>query len=432
MNQFTARAISVLYNRIIFIGVVTAVVAVLAVAMELLNPPAYRAEAVLVVTAISEDESAPKLMPEPLSPKVYQSMLTSTAVVGTVLDRLKAEGVFAEGEAPALETFQGMLLARVDVVDETTRPVNYSPLITLLATAPDNDTAVRIVNAWAEAGMAMAERAITLRSASAQGALAGREQQYRDALYEVMARQQEESARFNTTVMLQELNDYQALLKTLREESATTARDLAAAKLRLTEISSILETDEPLIELRRAPSEDVYWLREGDDAAEGIASKQMITEQTNPAYWALRQEANELRGEVSALQAKMEEQNRQLSETEQTRDELEALLAEHEAIQEKLLIESELSQKIYRSVAEMQDRVDTAAALAEASSADMPNPSGLNRLSREVYAKEDKGALGRKGRVALAALIALCFAVGWTLFHDIGLPAVKRLMLEAS
>ncbi len=55
-------------------------------------------------------------------------------------------------------------------------------------------------------------------------------------------------------------------------------------------------------------------------------------------------------------------------------------------------------------------------------------PVGLNRMTSETYATEDRGLLGKKGRVLLVTLLAFMLSAAYAYLKHDGLPRFRAWM----
>ncbi|HRZ84249.1 MAG TPA: Wzz/FepE/Etk N-terminal domain-containing protein, partial [Candidatus Hydrogenedentes bacterium] len=90
-NETYRSALRTLWRRAPWILGVTALAALAAVGKELLFPPQYAAEQMLMVSGLAAGGEAVALVPQPLSPKAYEYMLKSAAVLGRTIERLEKD-----------------------------------------------------------------------------------------------------------------------------------------------------------------------------------------------------------------------------------------------------------------------------------------------------------------------------------------------------
>ncbi len=440
MNPIDGRQVvlSIHRRKVLIVGVALAVMAVTLV-KEMTAAPSYVAELTMVVSDVrlgrqgrqSVSNTAAMLgdlIPEPFNPKVYEGMLLSPNVLGDALSLLKEDNAFAEGEAPELHQFVGMVRIEADVVAQTT----YSPMLRLKATAPSPELATQIVKCWAECGKLAARKANSLRLAAASETLVNQEADRGREFEEVLALKQEEMAQWDISVLEEERALRVLLLGSATEERHAAQRTLASAQGSLEALELQLAGEPERLEVFRAPSDDAYFNATSADgqADSGIERKGMVTEQLNGAHIALKAVIHEMQGSIAGNDASIKILDEQIASAEKERDELTKLIWEHSTIQDLLATDEGIARKIYEDIASIRSLVENASTLTDGVSADNVDAVGLNELSAETHARIDTGALGAKGKMLVAGLIAALLAIAYGLIRDIGQPWLDALRKE--
>ena len=238
MNDLYKGALQALIKNLWLIAVVTVLAGVLAVAKELLFPVPYTADTVLLVTGVERADTderggTTKVMPLPLSPKAYETLLTSSSVLGRVLEELKKKNAFGDAEPPELQDFRVNLEVKVDVVDETSRPVNYSPLIHLTALAETAELAKQIVDVWGEVATEQAQRAAAVRVGAPAFMLAREKGEFETGLESAWDELRKETGTWNLEVLTADLDARVKLINTFLEKRTATERQFEVAKAKL-------------------------------------------------------------------------------------------------------------------------------------------------------------------------------------------------------
>ena len=269
MRDFYIQCAKALYRRKVFVIGVSVAVTALAVVKELAFPPPHYADTLLVITSMSNQGEVAGIVPEPFSPKICQQLLKSTAVVGETLSRLANAGLFEDEEPPLLDEFMQDLVVEVTTVDQTTRPVNYSPLICISTRAETPEAATAIVDTWAQVAIEHAGHAVSLRLMGASETLERQKQHYEDALESIWSEIEKEQAQWNLDVLRLELDARVELLNSYLVEYAKTMRDLQQAEGRMALLDADLsqtvgeETDEYKAQLDRLwqalSNEEAQW-----------------------------------------------------------------------------------------------------------------------------------------------------------------------------
>ena len=247
MNDLYLRCLKALWRRAFYVVLIACLAGGAAVLKELLLPPGYSAEKLLVVTDINASGTTAELVPGAFNPKIYEQLVLSSSVLGEVLEELKTQKAFGENEPPALRDFRSMLDVEVSLVDETTRPINYSPLIRLSVVAETAALAGAIVEAWSDKIMATAGDAVTLRMAAETETLAKQTADQRTQLEEIWKAMEEENALWNLERLKQEMSTRIGLATEFYKEKTGIERSLrdAEEKLRMTreELAQELEME---------------------------------------------------------------------------------------------------------------------------------------------------------------------------------------------
>ena len=573
-NEAYRSALRTLWRRAPWILGATALAALAAVGRELLFPPQFAAEQMLMVSGLAAGGEAVALVPQPLSPKAYEYMLKSAAVLGRTIERLEKEGAFGEDGPPAIEDFSALLSVKTEIVDETSRPVNYSPLIRISARGETAEQAVAVVNTWAETATEVAQRASSVTLSAPALMLTRHKEEYEKEVEAVWKLQAEEQALWNTDVLQRTLSNRVDLLNeleytrnegrrkleiarkrleeiagdltarldtqsgqyageadTLRVEMARElgennldalalqmgreldlvhsletqqldlTREMKGMEERLAKVREALEKEPLLLELGRAPSETAWWISgaENPKTLSELQGKVMVSQEVNTAHQELKTAENEATATLAQKQAELSVIGGQL-ETAKTRHEaLKALFAEHKMTQARLSNNLDIAEKLYSNLrtdektfliqeerertleakslevelAETDRQIETAKAevadlqrnlaehtvaqtrlktlesqaasifndiarterqtlaalgVASGSEGQEDRPVGLNRMTLETYATEDRGLLGKKGRLLLVTLLAFMLSAAYAYLKHDGLPRFRAWM----
>ncbi|GMU92338.1 MAG: hypothetical protein AMXMBFR4_13960 [Candidatus Hydrogenedentota bacterium] len=417
----------------------TIAAAVISTVLDLSRPQTYVAETILGVSELrlgrpasgTPGKGMEELLPRPLPPPVYVDLIQSPTVVGQVLNEMIKQGLYQEDEAPSVDEFAADLSAEVTAIDRTTRPITFAPLIKLTATGRSPELAAAKADLWAKKAEDAAGRVLQLQVSAARELLAQEQDKRRVALDEILQEIQNEQAQWNISVIGNEMAARVELLNLLAKERALVQRDLRDAEDRLAALQPLLEREEPVLKLGKAPSDDAYFIAKGKDGASGIESKIMVTEEPNVVYIDLRKKENDTVALVSGLKAKLEQVDRQLLEVRKEQEELEAQLAEHTRIQGKLDRDQKVAELVFSEVATARALLDTVEMLCTQASADGRMSIGLNRLSMEAHPRKAVRVLGGAVRVLAAAVFAFALGVVFFISIDILRPWAAALMDES-
>ncbi len=420
------------------IAAAVAIVAALAVVREIVSSPGYGAETVLVVTDVrlgqlGSASSVPfkEFMPEALNPAVYRDLIESPPIVGAVLAELAEEGHFGNASPPSLRDFRASLQARVTEVDRTTRPITYSPTITLRAEADTADNAQTIVRVWERHALKASQRAAAMALSGMTDMLGNQEERFRLALEDVWQELEALQQESDLDALREELDLLVKLQNDLVKEHALLQAELRGAEDGLEALLAALEEEEPIFDLFKAPTTTAVFIArelEGSQLGAGgaIEDQGMLTQEVNQVYWEQKGEALALRQTAASTRAQLTALSGELESLRSRQRAVQAELAAHRRQETRLKTEEQIKNTVYEQVAASRDMVTAAHDIATGGAAESVAALGLNRLTEEIYPQEMTGFLGRRGRVMTAALLALVFGVGACAAVDVGWPRLKE------
>ncbi len=428
-----------LLRRWKFIVAVTVVVGLLAVVKELAFPPGYRAETVVMVTGLKlgsafDEEQANILadyIPEAFSPRVYGNLVGSPAVMGQVLERLVEAGTF-DGAPPALDSFSGRLQIQVDEVDQTTRPITYSPLITLSAEAPTEDEVKAIVDTWGAVAVEVSSQANRLLLAGADSSLERQKHAQREELEAVWEELEQARAEYDVEVLRNELTRLAELASDLNRDRTELLAEFEGAEESLRSIQANLEEEEQFVTLFQSPTDVAYFIAhelQRDRAFEGnpIEERGMMRQELNDAYWAQKLEEKRTLNQVADMRAQLSAMERERNNVREDQNELTARLARHDRTITRLEMEEELAKQVYQQIGLSREMVKAASDIIHGRTDADIGALGLNRLTGPVYPESATGVLGRRGRVMLSVMLALVLAGAFVVGNDVVRPRVYEL-----
>lgn len=440
MNIDHQEIVAVLLRRWKFVVAVTAAVGLLAVVKELAFPPGYRAETVVMVTDLelgsAFDEEQPNVLadyiPEAFSPRVYGNLVGSPAVMGQVLEQLIEDGVF-EGRSPDLDSFSQRLHAQVDEVDQTTRPITYSPLITLSAEASTEEEVKAIVDTWGEVAVEVSSLANRLLLAGADSSLERQKHAQREELEAVWAELEEERSQYDVEVLREELVRLADLGSDLKRDRTELLAEFEGAEESLNSIQANLEGEEQFVTLFHSPTDIAYFIAhelQRDRALDGnpIDEQGMMRQELNDAYWAQKLEEKTTLNRIADMGAQLSALDRERNNVRDEQNELTALLASHERKITRLETEEELAKQVYQQIGLSREMVKAASDIIHGRTDADIGALGLNRLTDRVYPELAPGVLGRRGRVMLAAVLAFLLGGAFVVGNDVVKPRLNELV----
>jgi len=431
MQELAREGFRAAYQRRVFIIGVTVLAGLVGAIVALLSPDLYRAETVLVVTSVelTEDEALGAVIPEALSPKVYEILATSNDVLGKTLRALREKQVF-ETEPPKLRPFSQMVRASTQVVDPTTRPMNYSPLLILNAEADSQELASAIVDTWADVLIETARTANATRVSGAVELLADVQARNRDHLNEALAAVYESKAEANPEIALLEMEERQTAMNQIESQLATIEADREGFERQLNAARKSLAETKPIIELRKAPEDTAVWLSHIEDEGEEnpLAGKSMITEELNPVHTQLEMDESNAQQNLMQQEGRAERLKQELADLQQRQNAAKKRFADYSLVQEQWQTEANYLKQAYTSLSTLEAFMTAARELTAPGPDYGVNPMGLNRLSDEVYAIEAPGLISGKVKLALAVIAGFVFSTLYVLYRALGPTLLNRLM----
>lgn len=388
--------------------------------------PTYRAEAVLVVTPLTSRGEMLPLVPKSLSPKAYDSLLRSDTAMNAVRKTLTDQGHFEQGSEPLLDDFRQDFSLAIEILDQTTRPIEYSPLIRLQATADSRELAKAMVNAWMTVAKDFASRTITrpvIASAERLAAELSTHEAGLEAIWDELAK---EKAQYDIDALRKEIELLQERYDMIEGEEEKTARDLAGERTRLAAIQQGIANEKPYIDLEKAPSDDIYWQLKAESPASQIEDKAMRTQEVNQVYVRMKVEEQLSLGLVASHEAKLATLATQRDEAGARIKELIKNLGEHDVIQNRLTTREALAKTVYEEVGATEGYAAVLAGILRESVDAGVATIGVNALYDEPVTALQKGRFGRRGPVLGASLLMLLVSTLAFLAYDIGLPLLRQ------
>lgn len=386
MNGLGLRCAKLLYGQRRVLAVVgLAAFAVSAVRLFFFGA-SYEAELILVAAAGPDSPSAGFLIPDHISPKVYEEVVNSYTVLYATYESVKEKKLVAEGELPRFDVFVNLLEASVSALDQTTRPIQYSPVVTLRAHWHTAEVARALVSVWGEEAMKMAKEANRVQYGGLAGTLETQAKARKVALEAAWRSLEKEKAEFDLAAGRDELSLLLSESVGLKKELEANERVASSAGAELGSIQKALEEEQPVIELFHSPSDDVFWLSEGGDTPS--KTKGMIAEQKNQTYWSLREKEATASATLAAARGRIAKGEGQLESLTERQDGLREQLAQHEIAQRRLVTEEQLALSIYKRLGSAEAVVSEIGRSMGGVDGDS-SFSGLKRLSDVAPVEKD-------------------------------------------
>lgn len=421
MNDLIVQSLLRIFQRRKLILGVMAITFGLTLIGAVVSSRSYNAEVVLAVNSLnsstrgtSTERSMLPMIEDALSytenPKVYQELAMSKPILAEVHAKLEKEGGWKDGTPPRLKDFIVDLEAEVEVVDQTARPINYSPLLTLSAVDTDPERVTKIVNTWAQVVIDSGKRINTLRFAEIDTQLQERRAEALKEWNGLGANLYAEKAEWNVDVMKERITLLTTTIEKKREEYLTAAADATSLEQRLAIARTALAEEPKFLELLRGPSDDVYWMRKTEPNSETTVSELtkglLRTEVVNDVRSALAKEEDTTSLDHAQAVARSASLKAQLEELETQLKTIQSDMAKHELVQLELGQLHASAKDILADVTRLHDAVKTVNDVIGGGGAAPSNVAGLVRLSDSTFVVDGGGNLLRLANVFASSLIA--------------------------
>ena len=140
---------------------------------------------------------------------------------------------------------------------------------------------------------------------------------------------------------------------------------------------------------------------------------------------ALRSQERDTMLELAGFSAELEATESHIRLIGKELEELQATMARHDIIQKRLKKQEEVAMLLYSDIRRSDSFSMAATALASAQDQFANNTIGLNQITNNAHAIEDRGLLGKKGRVLVLAMLSFILTGGAVVFIEVGLPKFK-------
>lgn len=417
MQVYLAAAWNAVSARKTFIAGTAALAFVVAAVMVSLADDTYEAEVVLVASSFQAPDDVDSLVPSAYPAKAYEDLLLSTTVVGAAHNRLIEANAWADTDPPELVAFRDRLTVEIEILDDTTRPVNFSPFIVLKAQFKSPGLARQAADTWAKVAIETSRRATELRIAYASEVLAQQEQEYLQELNAAWEAQAREEAEWNLNVLRKQLDERVTRIENQESIVISIEKDRAGTVAALSTMEESLAQEKPVIDLFRAPSNDVFWLQgptlSESDQLDDLLRAGMRDEMVNSIYVQLMNEKYDAQKKIARSDAELSSTRDAMARMDEERKVLQEQIAEHNFIQKRLDLRSETLRRLYTDVARLSLLAEAGADLATRDTESGVAAVGLNRLDANTYTVLAVGPLGKGARVVLATVLGLMLAAAY-------------------
>ena len=293
------------------------------------------------------------LMGRSLSVPGYEILLRNGETVQRLRDKLDA--LYAErgdNTEARLEDVRESMAMRTTILKQTANDVEYLPLMTLAYRANDPEIAAAMANEWSTLAVALSKEVGTKGKTGSLEFLQARFEDVNAELQENEQAIQEHETKWDIESLLLRLQMKQKLVTEYELDQVRLNTDIESRQAELTEVEKDLESTSEKTTLRKAPSDEAYWLMEAARKGSPDSSDVLETEVVNDLYVTLRETKSTLQSAVSGLIKKREAAAGALAELKPEVDELQRDLAEQKRVRTQLTRRAEILQAQYTRIAE--------------------------------------------------------------------------------
>jgi uncharacterized protein involved in exopolysaccharide biosynthesis len=312
--------------RLIFAGAVLAAIAgVLAV---MLLPVQYQSSATLLVSPPPFKEPVAKggidtqplgvLMPQPLGVPDYRILLTSDGILMAAAEKVEALGTWSEediADIKKISVLRKALQLKTEVAQKTVSVTQYSPIITLSATAGTAEHSRDLVQAWGQACEEISKEAYEKSKFGLLGFVQDRFDATRTDLESVSGQIRDMEITWNDELSKAQLANthlrflnYQEKLIDQRIKIATTLEEIAGLEI------SLAAEPERITLFKSPPMEAVFmedFKKSQKDKPQGYASEEL-----NAVHVSLREKLILKRNELTSMEEFARQMESQLGEVQ--------------------------------------------------------------------------------------------------------------------
>jgi uncharacterized protein involved in exopolysaccharide biosynthesis len=306
------------------------------------------------------------LMGRPLNVRGYELLLRNDEMVKQLRDTLTT--LYAErgeDEELPLEDVRKAMTLRTQIFKQTAYDVEYVPLIVLAYRATDPEIAAAMANEWSELAIALSKELSAKGTTGSLEFLQGRFEGVNQQLEEIEQAIQEHETLWDLDSLTLRLQDTQKLITEYELDQIRLSTDIESYQAELAEIEKDLQTTGEKTTLRKAPSDEAYWLMEATGQGNPDSSDVLESEVVNEVFVIMREKGSDLQSKVAGL---IKKRDAGAAALENLRTEVTALqqnLAEQKRVRTELERRAEVSKLQYQRIAENLEAARVAEAETE-------------------------------------------------------------------
>jgi len=293
------------------------------------------------------------LMGRPLSVPGYEVLLRNSETVYQLRDKLETLYVERGKKTNArLEDVREAMTLRTTIMKQTAYDVEYLPLMTLAYRANDPEIAAAMANEWSNLAVALSKEVSAKGKTGSVEFLQGRFAELNAELQDVEQAIQEHETQWDIESLMLRLQAKQQLVTEYELDQVRLDTEIESQQAELAEVEKDLESTGEKTTLRKAPSDEAYWLMEAAGKRNPDSSDVLESEVINELYVTLREKRSTLHSVVSGLIKKREVMAAALDGLRTEVEELQRNLAEQKRVRAELERRAEVFKEQYTRIAE--------------------------------------------------------------------------------
>lgn len=306
------------------------------------------------------------LMGRPLSVRGYEILLRNDEIVKQLRDKLVAiSKERGEDTAISLEDVRSAMTLRTEILKQTAYDVEYVPLLTLSYRASDPEFAAALANEWARLAIELSGDVSAKGKSGSAEFLQGRLEQVNEQLETVEASIQEHETQWDIEAMTLRAQEMQKVITEYELDQVRLNTDIESARAELEAVAKDLESTSEKTTLRKAPSDEAYWLMEATGKGNPDSKDVLESEVVSEVFVFLREHKTTLDSKIAGLASRQEAGAAALQQLQEELGTLQRDLAEQKRERAKLERRKDVSEQQFARIAENLEAARVAEAETE-------------------------------------------------------------------
>ncbi|MBX7255477.1 MAG: hypothetical protein K1Y02_03860 [Candidatus Hydrogenedentes bacterium] len=270
------------------------------------------------------------LMAKPLTVPDYRILLTNSELVAHLKERW-IESRKARGKTNTklrLEEVAKAMAVDIRIYKQTVYDIVYQPIIQLSFTANDPNTAAELVNEWAQQGILLAGE---IDKMGEEGMIDFLKRQLDEKAVELQADEKKIEELESQLILKnwqQRIMDLDIQVTKFQTRAAELTTEISGGQAQLAQLEAILQNVPDKVSLRKAASEDAYWLI--DAMGKKPDSKNILeSEEINDVHGKILEKKSTVETELRGKEAERKAIDEELARMKSDIESLQRQVAEH-------------------------------------------------------------------------------------------------------